>query len=200
MHHVNSIWWHVPGSYTIKNIIDCVWRQVPGRTKQRYLLSLAVLQVLLGTTQCYSILAALACVVCPTMRWCNKLKSHICMFRFGNHPRSPPSTQSPQWYWGLVLKSFLSKNRLKQLRHKGARNRVYQQLRSWQKLQSLLTDRQFHRYFRMSRECFALLANKIEQNVGAVVYKREEYLEWLKCDPNFPDALFNKQKNLLAAH
>jgi hypothetical protein len=52
----------------------------------------------------------------------------------------------------------------------------------------------------MSRECFALLANKIEQNVGAEVFKSEEYLKRLKCDPNFSYALFNKQKNLLAAH
>jgi hypothetical protein len=100
----------------------------------------------------------------------------------------------------LVLKSFWSKNRLKQLRRKGACNRVYRQHRSWQQFQSLLTDRQFRRYFRMSRECFALLANKIEQNVGTGVFKREEYLERLKCDPNFPEALFNNQKNLLAAH
>ena len=99
-----------------------------------------------------------------------------------------------------VLKSFLSKNRLKQLRRNGARNRVYRQRRSWQKFQSLLTNHQFHRYFWMSRECFALLANKIEQNVGAEVFKSEEYLKRLKCDPNFSYALFNKQKNLLAAH
>ena len=32
----------------------------------------------------------------------------------------------------LLLKSFLSKNRLKQLHRNGARNRVYRQRRSWQ--------------------------------------------------------------------
>ncbi len=44
------------------------------------------------------------------------------------------------------------------------------------------------------------MANKIKQNVGAEVFKSEEYLRQLKCDPNFSYALFNKQKNLLAAH
>lgn len=100
----------------------------------------------------------------------------------------------------FALKAFLSKNRLKQFRRRGARNRVFRQRRSWQNFQSLLTNRQFRRYFRMSRECFALLANKIEQNVGAEVFKSEEYLTRLKSDPNFSYALFNKQKNLLAAH
>jgi hypothetical protein len=44
------------------------------------------------------------------------------------------------------------------------------------------------------------LANKIEQNVGAEVFKSKEYLKRSKCDPNFSYALLNKQKNLLAAH
>ena len=100
----------------------------------------------------------------------------------------------------LILKSFLSKIRLKQLRRNGARNRVHCQRRSWQQFQLLLTNHQFRRYFQMSRECFTLLAKKIELNVGAEVFKSKEYLRRLKCDPNFPYALFNTQKNLSAAH
>jgi hypothetical protein len=73
----------------------------------------------------------------------------------------------------LVLKVFLSKNRLKQFHRRGA-------CVSWQKSQSLLTNHQFRQYYRMSRECFALLANKIEQYVGAEVFKSEEYLTRLK--------------------
>ncbi len=42
-----------------------------------------------------------------------------------------------------------------------------------------LTDRQFRRYFRMSRECFDMLCTKIKSNVGEGAFKSEQYLSEL---------------------
>ena len=76
-----------------------------------------------------------------------------------------------------------------------SRNRRLRQRRSWSNFQRLLTDRQFRRYFRMSREVFASLCEKIEEMAGQDTFKSEEYLDDIINSPSSP-----LSKNIILAH
>ena len=69
-------------------------------------------------------------------------------------------------------------------RKSGAKNRRCKRRRSWIGFQERLSDRQFRRYFRMSRECFQLLCDKIEYNIGSDEFKSEQYLRELRLGLN----------------
>ena len=66
------------------------------------------------------------------------------------------------------------------LRKAAAKKRKFKTRQSWQTFQSRLSDRQFRRYFRTSRECFQHLCDKIEGNVGRLKFKSEQYLRDLR--------------------
>ena len=70
------------------------------------------------------------------------------------------------------------------LKKSAAKNRRFKKRRSWNGFQDRLSDRQFRRYFRMSRECFQQLCNKIEDNVGSDDFKSERYLRELRLGLN----------------
>ena len=70
------------------------------------------------------------------------------------------------------------------LKKSAAKNRRFKRRRSWNGFQDQLSDRQFRRYFRMSRECFQQLCNKIEDNVGSDEFKCERYLRELRLGLN----------------
>ena len=59
-----------------------------------------------------------------------------------------------------------------------------------------VVDRQFKRYFRMSRECFDHLCDRIEQNAGQLTFKSEQYLYGL-CPGTIEE---NKQNKMNSAH
>ena len=61
------------------------------------------------------------------------------------------------------------------LRKALAKKRRGKRRQSWMKFQSNLTNRQFRRYFRMTRECFTQLCERIENNVGREKSKSERY-------------------------
>ena len=62
------------------------------------------------------------------------------------------------------------------LRKASAKKRKCNRRQSWMKFQNKLSDRQFRRYFRMTRECFTLLCERILSNVGHENFKSEQYL------------------------
>ena len=65
--------------------------------------------------------------------------------------------------------SFVLSNNAKQRRPK---KRV-----PWSSVDSMLNNRQFRRMFRMTRECFELLCEKIKLSVGEKKFKSEAYIE-----------------------
>ena len=77
------------------------------------------------------------------------------------------------------LLKYFDKIKLSANAKDGASKRRYRQRRSWASFSSTFMDRQFRRYFRMSRECFDHLVDRIETNVGERNFKREEYLQHL---------------------
>ena len=79
---------------------------------------------------------------------------------------------------GVVASMFshMKTTRLCAIRSDSAKNRVLRQRKSWSAFSSSLTDRQFRRYFRMSRGCFQHLCDQIETNVGEEIFKSEAYL------------------------
>ena len=79
-----------------------------------------------------------------------------------------------------ALLTYMEKQKVSAMRKSSASRRRFRQRKSWNAFQANLTDRQFRRYFRMSRECFAYLCNMIESNVGEEVFKSEEYLNALR--------------------
>lgn len=82
-----------------------------------------------------------------------------------------------------VVRSYVRKKRISRVRRQQAASRTFRQRKTWSDFQTKLTDRQFRRYFRMSRECFDELSRKIVLNVGEDVFKSEEYLcELLEVD------------------
>lgn len=62
------------------------------------------------------------------------------------------------------------------LRQASSKKRMFKKRQSWAAFQTKLTDRQFRRYFRMSRECFKYLCKRIEENIGSSKFKSEQYL------------------------
>ena len=62
-------------------------------------------------------------------------------------------------------------------------NRRIRRRRSWSGFQSMMTEGQFRRYFRMSKDIFRLLCNQIEDIIGREEFKSEEFLdEVMNCD------------------
>ena len=57
-----------------------------------------------------------------------------------------------------------------------ALRRVCRQRQSWSSFQHDLTDRQFRRYFRMNKDLFRQLCDRIEECVGSEEFKSEQYL------------------------
>jgi hypothetical protein len=76
-----------------------------------------------------------------------------------------------------TLLSYVEKKNISVMNKDGASNRQYRQRKSWSEFEGKLTDRQFRRNFRMSKECFLLLAERIETNVGEETFKSESYLD-----------------------
>lgn len=74
---------------------------------------------------------------------------------------------------GEIEKLLLSmdKKRINGMNKEGTSNRQYHTRRSWSEFQGKLTDRQFCRYFRMSREYLQLLAKLMEANLGEGAFK-----------------------------
>lgn len=95
------------------------------------------------------------------------------------------------------LRLYLKRKKLSRMRKDAVLNRTLRQRKSWSKFESKLTDRQFRRYFRMPRECFEYLCERIKENVGEHEFKSEQYLK----DYKNGDA-GNKLKfaNILHAH
>ena len=78
-----------------------------------------------------------------------------------------------------TLRSYIERKKLSQQRVENSKNRRFRQRKSWSRFQYNMTDRQFRRYFRMSRECFHYLCEKIKENVGESEFKSESYLQKL---------------------
>ena len=98
----------------------------------------------------------------------------------------------------LALLTYIEKKKLSAIRQHSASKRRYRQRKSWANFASNLTDRQFRRYFRMTRECFQHLCScYIESNVGERVFKSEEYLKDLRFSRDTSD---NKTIKMLYAH
>lgn len=75
------------------------------------------------------------------------------------------------------ITSYVKRKKLSKIRRMQVRKRMFRQRMSWKSFHNKLTDRQFRRYFRMSRECFHLLCDKIKKNIGEREFKSEAYLE-----------------------
>ncbi|KAL7544549.1 hypothetical protein ACHAWF_007926 [Thalassiosira exigua] len=92
---------------------------------------------------------------------------------------------------------YFDKKKISKQRKDSASNRKFRQRRSWAQFQESLTERQFRRYFRMSRECFNYLCMRITDNVGEREFKSEDFLKNMKFCDEFTDA---KTKSLMTAH
>ena len=79
-----------------------------------------------------------------------------------------------------ALLTYTEKKKVSAIRQDQASKRRFHQRKRWAQFQANLTDRQFRRYFRMSRGCFQHLCNRIEDNVGERVFKSEEFLKDLR--------------------
>ena len=86
--------------------------------------------------------------------------------------------------------------RLSNIRASSAKKRVFKERQSWESFQTQLSDRQFRRYFRMSRDCFDQLCKRIEKNVGQSTFKSEQYLLQL-CKGSIDQ---RKQRKMNHAH
>ena len=96
-----------------------------------------------------------------------------------------------------TLLPYIEKLKISSGRQAAAAKRVFRQRKSWTEFQSRLTDRQFRRYFRMTRECFNLLCRRIEDSVGAAEFKSEDYLNYLKQSSDPAD---EKMAQMMRAH
>lgn len=96
-----------------------------------------------------------------------------------------------------TLLSYMKKQKVSAIRKSAARNRRHRQRKSWASFEANLTDRQFRRYFRMSRECFRDLCHKIEHNVGEAQFKSEAYLRNLKQSTDVGD---KKKISIMKCH
>ena len=105
----------------------------------------------------------------------------------------------------LLLEELCAMHKKEQLRRcrlEYARNRTAKVRTSWTEFANSLTDRHFRRMFRMERQCFLELCEKIEKTVGGEEFKSEEYINMhLSGDTatNAPTAS-KKQKNMYNAH
>ncbi|EJK58257.1 hypothetical protein THAOC_21635 [Thalassiosira oceanica] len=96
-----------------------------------------------------------------------------------------------------ALLGYMEKLRVSSEHRARAAKRIFRQRKRWSDFSAKLTDRQFRRYFRMSRECFYLLCRRIEENVGEKAFKSEVFLDNLKYtrDPNLV-----RMSKLMRAH
>eukprot|EP00956_Cyclotella_meneghiniana_P038219 scaffold150376_cov62-Cyclotella_meneghiniana.AAC.3 len=92
-----------------------------------------------------------------------------------------------------VILHYLRKKRIARMKRKAAANRPFRQRRSWWRFRNSMSSNRFKRYFRMSKECFELLCEKIIENEGDDVFKSEDYLN---------EQLYNggRESNLMRAH
>ena len=82
-----------------------------------------------------------------------------------------------------------------------AERRRYYERKKWSVFSERLTERQFVRYFRMSKGLFEKLCNKIEGSVGSARFKSEEYLDNILNPPGPVSEYTNNQwKNIIFAH
>ena len=93
--------------------------------------------------------------------------------------------------------SFLRKRRVSIIRKRSCSMRRWRQRKSWEEFSAGLTERQFRRYFRMSRDCFDLLCNEIKRNVGEGAFKSEEYLYELQSTLRPPDSVAEAREIIL---
>ena len=93
----------------------------------------------------------------------------------------------------IAVSIVVANDKISQQRKNAAKERKFRQRKSWAAFQSNLTDRQFRRYFRMSKECFDLLCDRIKSNVGEREFKSEVYLKQLSH-------IDLKSANILKAH
>ena len=70
---------------------------------------------------------------------------------------------SVEWYYIMY---YIRKKRISRIKCKAAANRKCRQRRSWYHFRNSMTPSQFRQYFRMSKECFELLCDKIKDNLG----------------------------------
>ena len=63
-----------------------------------------------------------------------------------------------------------------------AKNRRFRQRMEWSDFEARLSDNQFRRMFRITRECFKVLCTKIASAVGEDEFKSEEYLHMVKSE------------------
>ncbi len=77
-----------------------------------------------------------------------------------------------------------------------ARRRVRVEQKSWSRTAAKLSDRQFHRYFRLSKAYFQHLCDQIEDIIGPSTFKSELHLNKLMKVHIIP----NGARNIIAAH
>jgi hypothetical protein len=75
-----------------------------------------------------------------------------------------------------IVLNYICKNRVACMKRIAAANRSFHQRRSWFRFCNNMTNNRFRRYFRMSKECFGVLCDKIIENVGEDEFKSEFYL------------------------
>ena len=75
--------------------------------------------------------------------------------------------------WEIDYNCWLNSNR----NSEGAKKRRKKKRIKWSEVSSRISDYQFRRMFRMSRECFSLLCQKITCGVGEKVFKSECYID-----------------------
>lgn len=97
----------------------------------------------------------------------------------------------------IALLSYMEKKKVSAIRQDSASKRKFRQRRSWSSFQGNLTDRQFRRYFRMSKECFKHLCDRIEINIGEREFKSEEFLDDFQYSHDVSD---KKSIRMLSAH
>jgi hypothetical protein len=98
----------------------------------------------------------------------------------------------------IVSKFVLPSIRLGRINRFHAGHRKYYQRKSWSAFVERLTERQFRRYFRMSKELFTILCRQIEGCIGSAQFKGEEYLEGI-MNPQHRDQVHHRN-NILFAH
>ena len=77
-----------------------------------------------------------------------------------------------------------------------ALRRVSRQRQRWSSFRNDLTDRQFRRYFRMNKDLFQQLCDRIEDCVGAEDFKSEQYLDArLMSPPKRSNNIFHAHQN-----
>lgn len=91
-----------------------------------------------------------------------------------------------------AMVSLMKTQKVSSIRKKASKKRRFRQRKSWAAFEANLTDRQFRRYFRMSRECFRHLCSRIEENVGESEFKSENYLNNLKQSSDPKDKMTKK--------